>query len=48
MLDYFLSKSQDKIFVLIGKQAMINAKLATINKYNHNLIVANYGRSAAI
>ncbi len=27
---------------------MINAKLSTINKFNQNLIVANYGRCAAI
>lgn len=39
-LDYFLSKSQDKFHVIIGKQSMFNTKISTLNKYNYNLINA--------
>lgn len=45
-LDYFLSKTKDKIHVIIGKQGMINGKLSTLNKYNDNIIIANYGKNS--
>ena len=47
-LDYFLSKSQDKFHIVIGKQSMFNTKISTLNKYNANLINAilvSQGRS---
>jgi hypothetical protein len=47
-LDYFLSKSQDKIHVIVGNQAMINGRLETLCKYDHNLIVVNYGSIAPL
>lgn len=45
-LDYFLSKSQDKTHVIIGKQGMIGGKLPTLSKYNLNVIVAHFGNMA--
>lgn len=47
-LDYFLSKSQERIHVIVGKQSMINGKLPTLSKYNHNLITAVYGSSTSL
>lgn len=48
-LDYFLSKSLDKVHIIVGKLPVFSSKLATISKYQFNtinVIITNKVRNA--